>query len=107
MQIEISSKHMELTPAIEEYANKKVEKFERFYDRIQRVEVVIDKVKSGYLTEIITDIEGRTPFIATSEHEDLYASIDQGIDRSKRQLTDHKSKLRDNKHTTPTRGNEI
>ena len=30
----------------------------------------------------------------------------QGIDRSIRQLKDHKSKLRDNKHHTSTRGRE-
>ena len=107
MQIEISSKHMELTPAIEGYAAKKVEKFPRFYDRIQRVDVVIDKAKKGYTTEIITNVEGHEAIIATSEHEDLYACIDLGIDRSKRQLKDHKSKLRDKKHHTPTAGNEI
>ena len=106
MQIEISSKHMELTPAIESYAMKKVEKFPRFYDRIQRVEVVIDKAKNGYTTEIITDVEGHEAFVATSEHEDLYACLDLGIDRSKRQLKDHKSKVRNKKHHTPTAGNE-
>ena len=53
MQIKISSKHMELTPAIEEYAEKKVERLTRFFDRIQQVEVVIDKVKNGYNVEII------------------------------------------------------
>lgn len=106
MQIEVSSKHMELTPAIEEYATKKAEKFERYYDRIQRVEVLIDKQKNGYTTEIITDVEGHEPFVSTSEHEDLYACLDLVIDRTKRQLTDHKSKLRDNKHHTPVSGNE-
>lgn len=106
MQINISSKHMELTPAIEEYAQKKVERLTRFFDRIQQVDVVIDKLKKGYQVEIITDVEKHEPFIATSDHENLYACIDLGVDRSVRQLTDHKSRLRDNKHTTPTSGNE-
>lgn len=105
MQIKISSKHMELTPAIEEYATKKMERFERYFDRIQQVDVVIDKSRNGYTIEIITDVEHHDPFVATSTHEDLYAGIDLTVDRSVRQLTDHKSKLRDNKHHTPTSGN--
>ena len=106
MQIKISSKHMELTLAIEEYAEKKVERLTRFFDRIQQVDVVIDKVKNGYNVEIITDVEKHEPFISTSDHDNLYACIDLGVDRSVRQLTDHKSRLRDNKHTTPTSGTD-
>ncbi len=106
MEIKISSKHMELTPAIEEYASHKVEKFPRYFDRVQQVEVVIDKAKNGYTVEIITDVERHTAFVASSTHEDLYACIDLGVDRSVRQLKDHKSKLRDNKHHTPISGND-
>ena len=106
MEIKISSKHMELTAAIEEYASGKIQKFPRYFDRVQQVEVVIDKAKNGYTVEIITDVERHDSFIANSTHEDLYACIDLGIDRSVRQLKDHKSKLRDNKHHTPMSGNE-
>ena len=98
MDIKISSKHMDLTPAIEEYATRKIEKFPRFFDQIQNVEVVVDKARNSYTLEIITDVAHHEPIIATSEHEDLYACIDLGIDRSIRQLKDCKSKLRDNKH---------
>ncbi len=106
MEIKISSKHMELTKAIEEYASGKIQKFPRYFDRVQQVAVVIDKAKNGYTVEIITDVERHDSFIASSTHEDLYACIDLGIDRSVRQLKDHKSKLRDNKHHTPMSGNE-
>jgi putative sigma-54 modulation protein len=106
MEVKISSKHMELTPAIEDYAAKKIDRFHRFFDQIQQVEVVIDKAKNGYSLEIITNVVHHEPVVATSDHEDLYACIDQGIDRSIRQLKDHKSKLRDNKHHTSTGGKE-
>lgn len=106
MQITISSKHMDLTQAIEEYASRKAEKLPRFFDRIQSIDVVIDRLKKEYQTEIIVDVEHHDDFIANGTHEDLYASIDIGIDRSIRQLKDHKSRLRDSKHTTPMSGNE-
>ncbi len=106
MQVKISSKHMQATEAIEAYAAKKIEKFPRYFNRIQQVEVVIDKAKNGYIVEIITDVEHHEPFVANSTHEDLYACLDLGIDRSLRQLKDHKSRLRDSKHHTPIGGNK-
>ena len=73
MQLKISSKHMQVSPAIEEYASKKIEKFPRYFNRIQHVEVVIDKARKGYTVEIITNVEHHEPFVATCSHEDLYA----------------------------------
>lgn len=99
MQTKVTARHMELTPAIEGYAVKKVQKLTRYFDRIQQFEVLIDQVKNGYAVEIIVDVEHHDPFIATDKHEDLYACIDGTVDKAARLLTDHKSKLRDNKHT--------
>ncbi len=106
MHVRISSKHLQVTPAIEEYASKKIEKFPRYFNRVQQVEVVIDKSRNGYTVEIITDVEHHEPIVATSSHEDLYACLDLGIDRSLRQLKDHKSRVRDHKHKTPMSGTE-
>ena len=66
MQIKISSKHLDLTPAIEDYATKKLERFNRYFDRIQQVEAVIDRARNGYTMEIITDVEHSEPIISTS-----------------------------------------
>ena len=98
MQINISAKHMTLTPAIEDYARKKVEKLPRYYDRILQVEVIIQKDKTGYSVEVLTDVEHHDDFVASSSHDDLYACIDLVVDRSIRQLTDHKSRIRGNRH---------
>jgi putative sigma-54 modulation protein len=107
MQTKVSAKHMELTPAIEDYATKKVEKFLRFFDRIQQIEIVIDKGKNEYTVEIITDVEHHKPFVATTTDQDLYACIDMSVDRATRQLRDHKSKLRDDKHHQSIGGKEV
>jgi putative sigma-54 modulation protein len=106
MQIKISSKHMPLTPAIQQYATRKVEKFPRFFDRILQIELVIDKARNGYTVEIRSDVEHHEDFVARATDPDLYACIDQGVDRAVRQLKDHKSRLRDNKHHTSVGGNK-
>ena len=104
MQINISTKHAELTPTIEEYAMKKTGRLPRYFDRIESIEVVLDKTKNTFQVEIIATIEHHDPIVARADSEDLYACIDQCVDRATRQLTDHKSKLRDSKHNNPTGG---
>ena len=101
MQTTISSKHLDVTPAIAQYAEKKTTKLRRFFNRIQQIDVVIAKARNGYTVEIITDVEHHKPFVATAEDADMYACIDLGVDRASRQLKDHKSRVRDRKHVTP------
>jgi putative sigma-54 modulation protein len=102
MQIKISSKHMEITPAIEGYAVKKAEKLVKFFNRIQQIDLIIDKARNGYTIEVITDVEHHKPFVATGSHDDLYAGIDLTLDRAIRQLKEHKEQLRDHKHQNST-----
>ncbi len=101
MQTTISSKHVEITQPIAQYAEKKVAKLKRFFDRIQQIDVVIAKARNGYTVEIITDVEHHKPFVARAEDLDMYACIDLGVDRASRQLKDHKGKVRDRKHVIP------
>jgi putative sigma-54 modulation protein len=106
MQINVTSKHLEMTPTIEEYARTKAEKLTRFYNRIEQIDVKIEKTTHGFTMEIITDIEHHDNIISTSEETDLHAAIDSCVDKNVRQLTDLKSKLRDHKHNTPAGGQD-
>ena len=100
MQFKISGRHMDLTAANHDYAGRKAAKLLRYFDRIQQVDILIDRAKNGYRVEIITDVEHHEPFVATMNHADLYACIDLGIDKAVRQISEHKSRVRNNKHHT-------
>ncbi|MEM7230205.1 MAG: ribosome-associated translation inhibitor RaiA [Planctomycetota bacterium] len=107
MQVNITARHADLTPPIEEYVQKKAEKMVKYFDRTQQIDVIVDKSKKAYRVEFIVDVEKHEPFVAHCDDEDLYACIDHCADRATRMLKDHKSKLRDNKHHTPTSGLEL
>lgn len=98
MEFKISGRHIEVTPAIQEYARKKTSKLLRFYDRILSIETVVERRDRMFEVEIITNVEHHPPFLAREVHEDLYAAIDVATDRLERQLHDHKEKLRNRKH---------
>lgn len=102
MQITITGKRIELTPAIEDYANKKLDRLQRFYDRIQQIDLVVDRPSAQSSTqfdiEIITRVDRHDPFIATTSGDDVYACIDGAVDKMSRQLSEHKERLRNRKH---------
>jgi putative sigma-54 modulation protein len=97
MQVNIVGRHFTLTPAIEEYIHRKTEKLPRFFDRVQQIEVIVQKETNEYHVEIVTDVEHHRDIVANGRHEDLYACVDLATDRAIRQLTDWKSRLREHK----------
>lgn len=100
MEITISGRHhLEITPAIKQYATEKVGKLPRYYDRVQKIDVVAGRKDShSHEVEIIVTVEHADPFVARDSGSDLYACIDGVTDKMERQLTDHKNKVRDHKH---------
>jgi putative sigma-54 modulation protein len=101
--VTITSRHMEVSAALKAYAEQKTSKLTRYYDRIQEIEVVFDNAKDNakdaMRLEMIVSAEHRNMFIAHDNGADAYACIDGCIDKLERQLSDHKKKFRNRKHS--------
>ena len=99
MEIMVIGRRVDVTEALKQYASNKVAKLPRYYDRVQAIEVVTDRLDSHqYHVEIIVKAEHADSFIATSSGDDLYRCIDDTVNKLERQLTDHKERLRNRKH---------
>jgi putative sigma-54 modulation protein len=79
MQVNITARHLKLTPAISEYVQKKLEKANRFLDHLIWAQVVLDVTKTRHTAEIIIHAAGHT-FTSKEESIDLYAAIDLASD---------------------------
>lgn len=98
MQINMSGKQLEITGAMEQYAEKKCDRLNRFFDRIQGIDILVEKPNHEFEVEIITHVERHDPFMGSSRGEDVYACIDDVVDKLTRQLSEHNSRLHDRKH---------
>ena len=99
MEITVSGKHVEITEPIRTYAQEKAGKLSKYFDHIQSIEVVADMSQSSqYEIEMIVHVGRHDPFIATTQGEDLYATIDQTQSKLERQLANHKEKVKNHKH---------
>ncbi|MEY4810274.1 MAG: Ribosome hibernation promoting factor [Planctomycetota bacterium] len=103
MHITISAKHMELTQPIREYIELKMSRLPHFFNRLQEIRVIIERVPNGYHVEVVSDVEHHKDFVANSEHRDLYACVDVVSDRAVRQLHEWKDRIRGAKKHMGTR----
>lgn len=91
MQINISGHHVELTDALKDYVNNKMEKIERHFDHITNVKVILTVQKQRQIAEATVHIAG-ADLHGKAESEDMYASIDSLVDKLDRQILKHKEK---------------
>ena len=100
MNITLSGRHLEITPAIRAYAEEKAGRLTKYYDLIQDINVILDgSADKSKKVEMVITAGHKDRFVASVEGEDLYGCIDQVIHKLERQLTDHKERFRNRKHT--------
>jgi putative sigma-54 modulation protein len=102
VQVVITGRHLEVTPEIREYAEKKAEKLLKYYSRIQEIEVVLGLRGNQHNVKMIVNAEHGNIFTAEEAEDDLYAAVDLVIDKLEKQLTRHKEKVRDRKRAGKT-----
>ena len=97
MRIDVVGRHMDITDTIREHAEKKGEKLTRYFDRTQQVTFTISKgdgKPEAFNVECVVDVEYHPAFVASEKGADLYAVIDETVQKAGRQLTDFKEKLK-------------
>jgi|TARA_B110000495_G_C22707469_1_gene416170 putative sigma-54 modulation protein len=91
MQVTISGHHVDVTSALREFINAKLEKLERHFDQISNVNVILHVEKLRQKAEATIHLAG-ADIVANSEHDDMYAAIDLLTDKLDRQIIKHKEK---------------
>jgi putative sigma-54 modulation protein len=92
MNVEITGRHVLITPAIRTYILKRLRKFVKILGDDISFHVILDVVKERQTAEILLkskllDLTGK------GETDDMYNSIVRAIDKLERQALKHKSKI--------------
>jgi putative sigma-54 modulation protein len=99
MNLTISGHHLDVTPAIREYVQNKLERITRHFDQVidSHVILCIDNLtekEKRQKAEINLRLAGKIVHVASAAH-DLYAAIDMLMDRLDRQVVKYKQMLKD------------
>jgi len=91
MQVNISGQHLDVTPALRESINDKLNRLEQHYDKITNVQVILSVEKLQQKIEATLNIPGGE-VVGNAVNEDMYAAIDSLYEKLDRQLKKHKEK---------------
>jgi putative sigma-54 modulation protein len=93
MDISVTGRHLEVTPAIREYAAKKLEHIDIEFPRILSAHFIVEVEKFRHIAELILQCGNHITIEARDVEEDLYAAIDRVVDKAARQMRKYKTKI--------------
>lgn len=94
MRIETYGQQLEVTPALREYVESKLQRLDRHFDQPIEVRVQLGLSKPAHQAEATLTIPGRT-LHADASGDNMYAAIDLLADKLDRLILKHKEKLQD------------
>jgi putative sigma-54 modulation protein len=107
MNLTISGHHLEVTPALRSYVTGKLDRITRHFDQVVDVKVLLSienqtEKEGRQRAECNIHVKGNDMF-AESAHHDLYAAVDDLVDKLDRQVVKHKDRIRSHHHQSPKR----
>lgn len=107
MNLTISGHHLEVTPSLRSYVTSKLDRITRHFDQLVDIKVLlsVEKLKDKerrQRAECNIHVKGSDLF-AESAHHDLYAAVDELVDKLDRQVVRHKDKLQNHHHDASKR----
>jgi putative sigma-54 modulation protein len=112
MSIEVTGRHVDVSDSMRHYAEKRLDKLVAEFPRVDKVHAILDIQKFTHMAEVIAHAARHIQIEAKATSENMYASIDEAVDKVESQLRktiekrhEHKghAKLRD-LESTPEEG---
>ena len=96
MQLNLSGHHLDITSSIRQHTSDKLIKIKHHFDNIMNVNMTLEVQKDLQKAEATIHVSGADLF-AKAESNDMYASIDQLINKLDSQIIKHKEKLQNHR----------
>jgi putative sigma-54 modulation protein len=93
MQVAVTFRHMKTHEGVKAYVKEKVEKLQKYIENPREVHVVLAVEKFRHIAEI-TVVGNGGIFNSQGRDNDLYAAIDQMVDKMERQVRERREKVR-------------
>lgn len=106
MEIQLTAKHLKITPAISDYVRHKMEKAQKYFDHIIWGQAVLFIEKRAHNAEMVIHAPGQT-FRALATAADLYSAIDLASDKIDAQLKKYKERLKSRHKGRPKAAAEL
>ena len=97
MNLNLTGRHLEITPAIRAHVTSKLDKVKRHFDNVIDINVILSVDKLVQKAEATVHVSGKN-IHAETEDSNLYVAIDALVDSLDRQVLKHKEKNTARRH---------
>lgn len=97
MNLNLTGRQLEITPALRQHVTDKVAKLKNHFEGVIDVAVTLSVEKLRQKAEGSVHLSGKDLHVV-AEDDDLYIAIDQMIDKLDRQILKHKEKFEARRH---------
>jgi len=104
MDITITGRHLEVTPAISEYAEKRLAHIGSDFPRVLSAHFILEVDKYRHIAELVLHCANHIVIEARDVEEDLYAALDKVVDKVSRQMQKYKTRIQNHR---PRKGEAI
>jgi putative sigma-54 modulation protein len=94
MHLSVTGHHVEITPALRSYLEKKCDRLVRHFDHVIDAHWILTVEKLRHKAEATLHVRGET-IHAVADDGDMYAAIDALADKLERLVRKHKEKITD------------
>jgi putative sigma-54 modulation protein len=107
MNLTISGHHLDVTSALRDYVTTKLDRVTRHFDQVVDINVLLSvenlrEKERRQKAEVTLHVKGRDIFVEQAD-ADLYAAIDQLVDKLDRQVCRHKDRVQAHNHLAAKR----
>jgi len=107
LHVIVQGKHIQVTPALREYAEEKVGRIARYFDQVRDAQVVLSVERRGEMGKaqvVEVTVHGDGVVLRGEEaSSDMYASIDLVAGKLKKQIEKYRSKFIDRRRIVESR----
>jgi len=100
MRVIVKGKNMNVSDALQKYAEKKIQKLGKYFKEIKEAIVTQSVQRNWHIVEVTLEGDGIV-LRGEERSDDMYASIDQVVEKLEKQIKRFKGKLYDRVHEEP------
>jgi putative sigma-54 modulation protein len=97
MNLNLTGRHLEITPAIRQHVSDRVAKLKSHFDNVLDMSVILSVDKLRQKAEGSVHVSGKTLFVECDD-DNLYVAIDEMVEKLDRQIIKHKEKSASRRH---------
>jgi putative sigma-54 modulation protein len=97
--MKITGRRLVITPALRQHIENRFERLARYEVKLSHLEVILGVSKLQHSAEVVCTMQGRR-IQAKASTQEMYATIDQLVDRLGVQIRKHKERQTDHKEPT-------